>query len=372
VKVEPAARQLAARPPSTAPPEEAISGVWSCNEWDPLVEVIVGNPLNARFPHPDPSTRLAEFPDIPSDRIPTGAFSPQIVEETEEDLAVMVKSLEDLNIVVRRPATWPHDQTVATPFWSTKGFYNYCPRDIFIVVGDQIIESPNVIRGRLLESYSYRSILIDYLKAGARWYSAPRPMLLDSLFDVDHTHPVPKNDEPVFDAANVIRFGRDLLYLISATGNELGAQWLQTVLGNEFRVHTCRINYDGSHIDTSVVALRPGLLLCNPERVKREMLPPIFDNWTVIFSPPMVGADRFDSAYLAQAIGSSWIDMNLFSLSPDLVTVDRDQLPLIRLLEEHGIDVLPLKLRHSRMLGGGFHCATLDTKRTGSMENYFG
>jgi hypothetical protein len=40
-----------------------MSGVWSCNEWDQLEEVIVGNPLQARFPTPDRSTQLAEFPD---------------------------------------------------------------------------------------------------------------------------------------------------------------------------------------------------------------------------------------------------------------------------------------------------------------------
>ncbi|WKU03687.1 scyllo-inosamine-4-phosphate amidinotransferase [Micromonospora sp. HUAS LYJ1] len=346
-------------------------GVWSCNEWDPLVEVIVGNPLKARLPHPDESTRVAEFPGSAVEQIPTGEFPSSVIEETEEDLAAMVKSLEDLGVVVRRPETWPHDHEISTPFWSSKGFYNYCPRDIFLVVGDQIIETPNVMRGRLLETYSYRKILVEYLRAGAKWYSAPRPMLLDSLFDVDPSCPVPTDDEPVFDAANVLRLGRDLVYLVSSTGNELGARWLQTVLGDEYRVHLCRINYHGSHIDTSLVALRPGLLLCNPERVTRDMLPPIFDNWTVLYSPPMVGADRFDSEYLSRTIGSRWIDMNLFSVRPDLVVVDRDQAPLIRLLEKNGLDVLSLKLRHSRMLGGGFHCTTLDTRRRGAMESYF-
>lgn len=351
--------------------EGDLSGVWSCNEWDPLKEVIVGNSLNARFPHLDKSSIAAEFAHLPIDQIPTGAFPSQIVEETEEDLAAMVQSFKDLGIVVKRPDTWPHDQVVSTPFWSTKGFYNYCPRDIFLVAGDHIIETPNTIRGRLLETYSYRTIMVDYLKAGAKWYSAPKPMLLDSLFDVDQDTAAPRNDEPVFDAANVLRFGRDLLYLISSTGNELGAQWLQTVLGDEFRVHTCRIKYQGSHIDTSVVALRPGLLLCNPERVTREMLPAIFDTWKIIYSPPMVGGDRFDSDYLSHSIGSSWIDMNLFSISPELVVVDRDQLPLIRLLEENGLEVATLKLRHSRMFAGGFHCTTLDTRREGRMESYF-
>ncbi|MHC4214155.1 MAG: inosamine-phosphate amidinotransferase 1, partial [Planctomycetota bacterium] len=35
-----------------------MSTLWSCNEWDPLEEVIVGNPLRARFPTADRSTQL--------------------------------------------------------------------------------------------------------------------------------------------------------------------------------------------------------------------------------------------------------------------------------------------------------------------------
>ena len=56
--------------------------VWSCNEWDPLEEVVVGNPLGARFPFADPSTRLAEYPDRSLDALPQGAFPDQIIEET--------------------------------------------------------------------------------------------------------------------------------------------------------------------------------------------------------------------------------------------------------------------------------------------------
>jgi N-dimethylarginine dimethylaminohydrolase len=54
-----------------------------------------------------------------------------------------------------------------------------------------------------------------------------------------------------------------------------------------------------------------------------------------------------------------------------LVVVDRDQRALIRLLEREGIDVIPLKLRHSKMLGGGFHCVTLDIRRAGTLQRYF-
>ena len=348
-----------------------MSKVWSCNEWDPLEEVVVGNPLGARFPTADPSTQLAEFPGRSLGDIPQGNFPQQIIEETEEDLNTFVTVLEDLGITVKRPETWPHEAGFSTIHWQSRGYYNYCPRDIMLVIEDHIIETPNVIRSRSQESSSYRSMMVDYLKSGAKWYSAPKPMLLDSLFDVDPDKPTPRNDEPAFDAANVLRLGRDLIYLVSGTGNELGGQWLQTILGDTFKVHFLKDVYYGSHIDSTFVALRPGLVLCNPARINNDTLPEILKQWEVIYSPPMESTGGFDAEYLSRSIGSKWIDMNLFSINPNLVVADRDQTALIKLLEKKGVDVIPLKLRHSKMLGGGFHCITLDIRRTGTLQRYF-
>ena len=348
-----------------------MSVVWSCNEWDQLEEVIVGNPLRARFPTADLSTRMAEFPDRSLEDIPQGAFPLQIIEETEEDLNQFVAVLEQQGVTVKRPETWPHEAKFSTIHWESEGYYNYCPRDIMLVIGDHIIETPNVIRSRSQESFSYRAMMVEYLKAGAKWYSAPKPMLLDSLFDVDLKKPTPRNNEPAFDASNVLRLGQDLIYLVSATGNELGGQWLQTILGDEFRVHFVKDVYYGSHIDSTFVALRPGLMLCNPGRLNDDTLPDILKQWEVIYSPPMENTDVFDADYLSKSIGSKWIDMNLFSINPNLVVVDRDQTALIKLLEKQRLDVIPLKLRHSKMLGGGFHCITLDTRRKGTLERYF-
>lgn len=63
--------------------------------------------------------------------------------------------------------------------------------------------------------------------------------------------------------------------------------------------------------------------------------------------------------------------MNLLMLSPKLAVVDKNQYPLIKLLESKGIEVIPVLLRHARQLAGGFHCVTLDVRRTGKLENYF-
>jgi N-dimethylarginine dimethylaminohydrolase len=348
-----------------------MSVVWSCNEWDQLEEVIVGNPLCARFPTPDLSTQLAEFPDRSLEDIPRGPFPQQIIDETEEDLNAFVAVLEKLGITVKRPDTWPHEAKFSTIHWEAEGYYNFCPRDILLVVGDHIIETPNVIRSRALETFSYRTMMIDYLKSGAKWYSAPKPMLLDALFEVERDKPTPRNDEPAFDAANVLRLGQDLIYLVSGTGNEMGGQWLQTILGEAYRVHFFKDVYYGSHIDSTLVALRPGLMLCNPGRLNNDNLPDILKQWKIIYSPPMENTDRYDSDYLAKSIGSNWIDMNLFSINPNLVVVDQDQKGLIKLIEKQGIDVIPLKLRHAKMLGGGFHCVTLDIRRTGTLDRYF-
>jgi N-dimethylarginine dimethylaminohydrolase len=348
-----------------------ISRVWSCNEWDPLEEVIVGNPLHARFPTPDPSTQVAEFPDRSLAEIPRGPFPQRIIEETEEDLNEFVRILEGLGVTVKRPQTWPHEAKFSTIHWEAQGYYNYCPRDVLLVIGDHIIETPNVIRSRAQETVSYRTLLMDYLRSGAKWYSAPKPMLLDSLFAVDPAKPTPRNDEPAFDAANVLRFGYDLIYLVSGTGNEAGGHWLQTILGSQFRVHFLKDIYYGSHIDSTLVALRPGLILVNPARINDNTLPTILKQWKVIYSPPMENTDRHDADYLSKAIGSDWIDMNAFSINPNLVVVDRNQPALMKLLEKEGLDVIPLQLRHSKMLGGGPHCVTLDVRRRGALQRYF-
>jgi len=348
-----------------------MSVVWSCNEWDPLEEVVVGNPLRARYPTADRSTQITEFPDRALEEIPQGPFPQRVIEETDEDLHAFVAVLEGLGVTVKRPDTWPHEAKFSTVHWESGGYYNYCPRDILLVIGDHIIETPNVIRSRAQETFSYRQMMVEYLRSGAKWYAAPKPMLLDSLFEVDLSKPTPRNDEPAFDAANILRLGRDLLYLVSGTGNELGGQWLQTILGDDFRVHFLKDVYYGSHIDSTFVALRPGLVLCNPGRINENTLPEIFKQWEVIYSPPMENTDAFDAEYLSRSIGSKWIDMNLFSINPNLVVVDKDQTALIKLLEKQGIDVIPLKLRHAKMLGGGFHCITLDIRRTGTLQRYF-
>src|SRR5215213_3246988 len=95
------------------------SVVWSCNEWDPLEEVIVGNPLSARFPNADRSTQVAEYPDRAISEIPRGPFDERVIEETEEDLHEFSEMLEGFGVKVRRPDAWPHDAIFSTINWES-------------------------------------------------------------------------------------------------------------------------------------------------------------------------------------------------------------------------------------------------------------
>lgn len=346
--------------------------VWSCNEWDPLEEVVLGIAENAQYPSPDISCRSVIYPHLAPDALPNGSFGEKLIEETSEDLDHFSAALQREGVVVRRPTRWEHANLFSTANWQARGFHNYCPRDTLLVIGDTIIETPGPVRSRFFETWSYRDILLDCMRQSARWISAPRPMLLDDLFRACNTDTKTlPNDEIIFDAANILRLGRDLLYLVSRTGNLLGAEWLKTVLGDSFRVHAVPGVYSGSHIDSTFVALRPGLMLCNPERVNEDNLPPLLKRWDIIYCPPLEKTVSFSKDDGRTLIGSSWIDMNLFSIRPDLVVVESNQLALIKVLESYKINVLPLRMRHSRELGGGFHCVTLDIRRRGKLECYF-
>lgn len=337
------------------------------NEWDPLEEVIVGRAENAQVARADRSLHAVEYADLDSpNKIPAGRYPQKVIDETVEDLEELVAALQKLGVIVRRPEITDHSTSFKTPDWESDGQYNYCPRDLFVTVGTSIIESPMTLRARQFETNSFKDILLDYLKSGSRWISAPRPRLLDSMYDLSPARAIAIGEyEPVFDAANVLRVGRDIFYLVSDTGNKIGAMWLQQALGSEYRVHAYEGVYSGSHVDTTITLLRPGLVLVNPTRVNPSNLPSMFKNWKVLEVPEVV-----DIGATGRGYASPWIGMNFIMVNPSLAIVDRSQLPIIKLLEKHEIDVLPLSLRHARTMGGGFHCVTIDVRRKGKLESY--
>src|ERR1700744_1231104 len=135
-------------------------------EWDPLEEIIVGTMAGARIPSPGPDLFAVEYVDHGSpDNIPSGPFAQQIVDETEEELALLRDQLAGMGVKVRRPQARDLSAKIATPDWETDGFYDYCPRDGFVIVGNTIIETPMVLRSRFLESLAYKELFLEYFSS---------------------------------------------------------------------------------------------------------------------------------------------------------------------------------------------------------------
>jgi hypothetical protein len=337
------------------------------NEWDPLEEIIVGTAINCCLPTPDRSVHAVDFPDIKrQEDIPHGPLPKQVIEETEEDLSHLTETLEGYGIKVRRPDISPKEGHIKTFDWEARGVYYCCPRDVILTMGNNLIESPSPLRFRLLEHQIYHHLFVEYLRSGCRWISAPRPQLLDGDFKDPHSWDnCLNNNFPIFDAANILRLGRDILYLVSSSANVLGAQWLQAILGPDYKVHLCKDKYNHKHIDTTFSVIKPGLVLINPERIKKDEVPEVFKKWDKIWCPDLV-----DIGHLSPALSSIWIGMNILTIKPGVVIADRRQVDLIAVLEKNKVEVIPLVMRHARAIGGGFHCVTCDVRRTGTLESY--
>jgi N-dimethylarginine dimethylaminohydrolase len=330
------------------------------NEWGKLRELFVGTIDNANMPRHGVDLHAINYADkdvIPKEEL--GRFDNKVYEETYEDLENLSKILTDLGITVRRPQTIETDNIVSNGFWETDQYYTFCPRDTVTVIGNTILEAPMTLRSRQFETYCFRDQFIDYMNQGAKWVSAPKPMLKDDSYQrTDLSKLTLTEREPVFDAANILRSNNDILYLVSNTGNKLGAKWLQNLLGDQYKVHVLENMYSYSHLDSTIALLREGLCLLNPERVNENNMPEMLKSWDKIWSPPMV-----DIGYHKVERASLWVGINLLSVDENTVIVDNRQTELIKELKKYKIDALDCQIRHSRTLGGSFHCVTTETLR---------
>lgn len=347
-----------------------MSKVNSNTEWGTLKEVILGRAEFASIPkiknHDIHCVDYANYDNV-SD-LPGGYYPDTIIEDTIEDLDIFQKQLEQAGVVVHRPEVRDCGKEFSTPDWKSDGYYNYCPRDSVLVIGDTLIETPMPIRARYFETLPLRKIFKNYLKQGSKWISAPKPELFDELYDRSElTHASTLTDyEPAFDAANVVKCGKDLFFLVSNSGNKFGAQWLQTYLGEKYRVHTLEDIYAYVHLDTTIMPLAPGVVLLNPKRVNENNLPQYFRSWKKIYCTDPVETPYHDH----WAPASPWLGMNVLSISDKLIAVEERQTNIIKQLEANGFDIMPVRMRHCRTLSGGPHCATLDTVRDDEYGDY--
>ena len=354
--------------------------VSSNNDWDPLEEVVVGVLEGAAYMPWDLALEACTHADYLDDvsahhlALEGKPRAPEQIAVVQRQLDGFLEILESAGVTVRRPE--PLDQ--ARPFgsmdWTSAGGNAQAnPRDAFLVVGDEIIEVPMAVRARYFEAMGYRALFHEYFRRGARWTAAPRPRLGDDLYDPywqrsNDTY-VTTEVEPVFDAADVTRLGRDLVMQRSQVSNRFGAEWLQRHLGDTYRVHVVEFEDDDPlHIDTTFVPLCPGKVLVNPDRPIKA-LPTIFEgsDWEFL-EAPRTTLPTSHPAFHAYA----WYHLNVLMLDEKRVVVEAEEGPLLDALVGWGFDPVPCSFRAAAMYyAGGFHCFTLDIRRRGALQSYF-
>jgi glycine amidinotransferase/scyllo-inosamine-4-phosphate amidinotransferase 1 len=299
------------------------------NEWDPLEAIIVGSASHANWPTTDPvfaqessKTTWTETP------VPTGPVPQWIIDQANFELDVLSETLVRHGVTVYRPR--PMD------FVELDGMYNYCPRDRLLVWGDTVVDCNMMYPCRNQEIKNYQRLLTE---AG-------------------NTLTMPRDLGMICDAANICRLDDTWLFLESASGNRAAYEWLCEQFP-QVNIELCNF-YSGVHIDSTIVPLRQGLVMLNASRVNPDTCPKVFDSWQKIWvtEDQIVAQDFYQYPY-----ASKWIAMNMLVVDPETVILDAAQTQLITILKQHGIDSIPMTLSHSRSLGGGFHCVTLDTRR---------
>jgi N-dimethylarginine dimethylaminohydrolase len=298
------------------------------NEYGELKSVLLGSVEQFLWPDNDNefenAIKKSTFPEtLPRTSLPT-----KIIQEASDDLERFTATLQSFDVDVIRPKI-------------TKSHWAYSARDILLTVGNTVIECPT--------PFSSRSNELDLY-----------PMLNDADCNIIRApRPKSKND-PIFDAANVLKLDDKLLYSLSHSANDAGAEWLQSQVGTDFEVIKWKaVENTVTHIDSTLLSCAKNTIIVNASRLTNDSLPNFMQGYRKIWVNDCKPRDFYVFPY-----ASKWIGMNVLSVNPQTIIVDEIQKDLVEQLRTEKFDVIELPMRQSRTLGGGFHCVTCDLERS--------
>lgn len=363
-----------------------MTRVSSWNDFDPLRHVIVGRADNTCIPDTEPATEAK----IPEDSAMRGRWGPrplETVEKANEQLDGLAALLGKRGIRVDRPTPLQWNEAVITPDFRTSCMFGCMPpRDVLLTVGREILSAPMSFRCRYWEYLAYHPLMLRYFEedSGFRWEQAPRPRLSEESYKSGYFDEitieerlkrtaernfVTSEHEPLFDAADVMRLGKDLFCQHGLTTNRRGMEWLQRHFPDH-RVHA--VNFPGDpwpiHIDATFVPLRPGLVISNPMRPLPDEQREIFESndWEVVPAAQPAHNEPPPLCY-----SSIWLSMNCLVLDHKTVCVEDSETWQAEQMDSLGMEVIPVPFREAYAFGGGLHCSTADVEREGDCQDYF-
>ena len=362
--------------------------VSSWNEWDPLKHVIVGRADGTMVQAPEIAVQRV-WPEQGYTDGKYGPYPKEMIDKANEQMDNFASMLEKRGIRVDRPTPIDFSQKVQTPDWEQDSMFGCMPpRDLLLTIGNEMLEATMSYRSRWFEYLCFRPLLEKYFKEDPNfnWEAAPKPRLSEQTYkkgfwekwnalseeekweESIKSEWLPTEVEPLFDAADVVRCGKDLFVQKSMVTNQTGINWLQRHYPDH-RVHTVRYKeLLPWHMDTTIVPLRPGLVMFNPGRPALEPQREFFEknDWEILEAPKSVLTKKRPMTFC-----SIWLNINLLVLDPKTVCVEASETPVIELLDQNGFEVIPVPFYEVSPFGGGLHCGTADVYREGTFEDYF-
>ena len=332
-----------------------------------------------------------------------------MVDDANEQMDYFVQQLERHGVLVERIDIQPFmfNEPFSSPAgWTQLNAYGVNNlRDVTLIHGHYIVEATTSRRSRVYERFNLRPLFEEYFREDPELvhFSAPFPLLTEESYVPNYYYDFEQvwshddkrqklhdwafqltEKEPLWDAADAMRLGRDIIHQASCVTNRAGFDWLRRMFAElGIRVHLAEFdtpgdlskpdNYHPWHIDVDLVPLRPGLCMYNPDWPPRTPeLWQLFEqnDWELVAAaPPTYKHDNKVALYALS--GQSWISMNTLSLDPSTVFVEAHETAYCEQLDRLGFDVIPIPYEKVIPFGGGLHCTTLDVYREGRCEDYF-
>ena len=353
-------------------------------EWGKLKEIIVGSCIGISDINVELSFKLFFHLNI-KDQILKNSISLQkkVIEQRQQDLDNLSDFLKSEGVVVHRPQRLDEVKKFNTPEFEDHQCPVDNPRDQVLIIGNQIIETSCQWRRRYFENDLMKDIFLKYFNEGAHWVCSPRPIMRNGSFDlsalsIDEQEKYPgytgdvSKFEIMFDGAQCLKFGKDIVMNVSTQNHKLGAKWLKNHLGDKYNLHVIEIT--DHHIDGMFMPIRPGLLLINSTTMPSQIdkLPRPLQKWDHLVLPNTHQSNNSEDDI---KLASQNINCNVLPIGQNEVIVFGEEIDdcaqLVKALKKHDVHAHPLRFRHSRLFGGGLHCATLDTVREETLEDYF-
>lgn len=374
-----------------------VTSVFAVNEWSKLRSVIVGRATHSCFPSEPEHILQVLTPDryrkhFHRPPLPANPFPADLLARADAELDNLAEVLKSRDIKVYRPEV--------VDFQKVGGYTASMARDGLMTVGDTIIESCFAWQCRKHEiELAFSGILDELAAQGARIVRAPQ-LAKDTIYDgklieainydeVEKGHVYanddpkawtttkePSNDSngnriwainnsrPAFDCADFMRCGTTLIGQLSNVTNMAGVEYVRAALPKGYKVELLNSTDPHSmHIDATILVLRKGLLVFNPEQITEQDLRrlEILHDWKLIpypYIPTNVGDTEL-------YVTSPWIAMNVLSLDENTIVAEEKETQFIEWIEALGFDVVKVPFRAVNSLGGSIHCATVDIWRDG-------